>query len=169
MELTKEKMIKDTFDYIIKCRDNFLAMKDAELEDFETVLFALKDTNVFITECLLLENYIKEEQAGLQYKNTLSRIVSVRQTLQTFNQSLTAILRAITLLQRYKNDTGELIELDRNKYCVLYRDDTSDCYLLYHMRSGQLIRYNYPFLTRSENQELAQQHFAQAKHIENTN
>ena len=57
--------------YIIKCRDNFLAMKQAELEDFETVLFALKDTNVFITECLLLENYIKEEKAGLQYKNTL--------------------------------------------------------------------------------------------------
>lgn len=143
--LDKEKVMEDTFNYILKCRDNFLRMQQAELEDFETVLVALKDTNVYITECLLLENYIKSSGISLQNKNMLTQVISVRQTLQNFNSSLTAILRSITLLQRYKNDTGSLVELGRSQYAILYKDETSDCRLLFHIRSGHLIRYNFPF------------------------
>lgn len=169
MPLDNKEIIKDTFDYILKARDRFLAMKEAELEDFETVMYALKDINLYISECVLMEQYLKNEGIGLQNKNTLSQVVTVRQLLQSFCHSLTAILRAITLLQRYKNDTGELEEMQRNKYCILYRDVTSDCLLLYHQRSGHLQRYNFPYLTRSENQDLAMKHFSEAKEIENTN
>ena len=73
------------------------------------------------------------------------------------------------MLQRYKNDTGSVVEISRNEHAILYKDETSDCRLLFHIRSGHLIRYNFPFLTRSENQELAETHFRQAKFIENTN
>lgn len=159
----------DTLNYLIKCRDNFLKIVESDTHDFEVVLKALKDLNLYISECIIIESYLKDENKGLQNKNLLNQIITIRQNLQIFNQSLTAILRSITLLERYKNDTGQLIELSRNKYGVLYKDETSDCYLLFHSRSGWLQRFNFPYLTRSENQELAMNMFESMKYIENTN
>ena len=171
--ITPESIVGDSLSYIIKCRENFqdIIDKTAEGNDvqFEVVLKALKDLNLFITECLLMENYLKSESIGLSNKNKLSQVVNIRQQLQLFNSSLTAILRAITLMERYKNDTGQLIEIERNKYGILYKDETSDCYLLFHLRSGWLQRFNFPYLTRSENQDLALEMFGKMKHIENTN
>ena len=169
MTIDKNKMVSDTLNYIVKCRENFQNIVEADEQDFDVVLKALKDLNLYITECMIMENYIKDEGIGLANKNILSQITTVRQNLQLFNQSLTAILRSITLLQRYREDTGQLVELNRNKYGILYRDDISDCYLLFHLRSGWLQRFNFPYLTRSENQELALEMFDKMKYIENTN
>ena len=166
---TSEEIIRDSINHIIQCRDDMIKICEADSHDFETVLQALKNLNVHITDCLIMENYLKSEGTGLKIKNTLSQVITIRQHLQLFNQSLTAILRSITLLQRYKEDTGQLIELNRNKYGILYKDETSDCYLLFHIRSGWLQRFNFPYLTRSENQELALDMLNKMKHIENTN
>lgn len=162
-------MIRDTLEFLVKSRDNFMKTIEADEHDFDTVLKALKDINLQVSECLIMENYLKDEGQGLQNKNILSQITTVRQNLQLFNQSLTAILRCITLLQRYKEDTGQLVEISRNKFGILYKDETSDCYLLFHLRSGWLQRFNFPYLTRSENQDLAMEMFGKMKHIENTN
>lgn len=150
------------------CSEEAFKPKNDKLQELLTA------NNIYLSDLLILKHHFSDfsnldVEAIMKHKKFIKQIDELLGTFRIYNASFTAMLRAVTLAEKYKSETSELKVLLDNKYGTLYHDEIQDYYVLLHKRSGCLRKFCEPYLTRKENKMLAEKLYTKLKNIESTN